>query len=142
MDSRPEETVSLLLPYYLFWGFSRIFGNLGFEVLWAEESPEETEEIVRTREPDLAIEWQHGRYDFPICNLLKKYGRSTPVVLALNWDGKSVLVPEYRPIAGAVKVPFKLPELMSMFGRALPPHKRELVSRMWPVVGSKTDAPK
>lgn len=134
MVSGKESGVSLLLPYYLDESFARLFEGMGFEVLWSE-SREETAKIVSRREPDLAFEWQHGRYDYPICDLLGKYGRSTPVVLALNWNARMIPVPEYAPIAGVSPVPFQVTELMRMFRDALPGAKRDALSQLWPEVG-------
>ena len=75
----------LLLSHYLVQEFADIFYDIGFRVLWAAKY-EGMEQIIANMEPDLAIEWQHGRDDFPVRDLLQKYGRKTPVMCALNWN--------------------------------------------------------
>ena len=64
MGNLEDAGISLLLPYYLDDVFAGIFREVGFEVFWADNQ-EDTENIIRDNEPDLAIEWRHGDGDFP-----------------------------------------------------------------------------
>jgi len=83
MEKVKKGIISLLLPYYLDPTFGEIFQDFGFKVFWADNRAD-TEKIILENEPDLAIEWRYGDDDFPIRDLLRKHGRRTPVILALN----------------------------------------------------------
>ena len=121
-----KDKISLLLPYYLDHNFSDLFQDYGFRVFWASKR-EDAEKIVAENEPDIAIEWQYGPNDYPIRDMLRKYGRRTPVILALNWNN---LLPHDDPreigYAGYCDVPFNLDELMSLFYKVLPDRKKLL----------------
>ena len=127
-------SISLLLPYY--WGveMTSIYRQLGFRVFWADHSPEITEIVIKDIEPDLAIEWQHGPNDFPIRGLLRKHGRRTPVILALNWGGPLPDDPREIGCAGYWK-PSDLRELMGLFYDALPQEKKHILARLCAVAG-------
>ncbi len=75
-------------------------------------------------EPDLAIEWRHGDHDFPIRDLLRKHGRRTPIILALNWGGPLPDDPTKIGCAGYLDVPCKLREALSLFYKVLPASKK------------------
>lgn len=121
--------ISLLLPYYLDETFSEAFQDLGLRVLGGH-SRETTKRVVMENEPDVAIEWQHGRNDFPIRDLLREYRRKTPVVLSLNWNGSLPDNFEELGYMGYVNVPFKTSELLRFFYRVLPDRKRSILAKM------------
>lgn len=125
---RGRRSLSLLLPYYLHDGFAVIFRDIGFEVFWAGNR-EDTEKIIMENEPDLAIEWQHGPDDFPIRDLLRRYGRWTPVILALNWNGSLPDDTKEIGCVGCVNVPWNLRELMDLFYKALPDRKKRVLRK-------------
>ena len=125
MRNDEKQTISILLPYYWWEGMPGIFELLGFKILWPdyEEVPQrriETEKLVMNNNPDLAIEWQWGPDDFPIRDLLRKYGRKTPVVLALNWNGTLPGALSKIGCARCLNVPFKLSEMLSVLYKLLP----------------------
>jgi len=125
-----KDSISLLLPYYLIYHFAELFRILGFEVFWAN-NPEDTEKIIIEKEPDLAIEWQHGDDDFPIRDLLRKHGRRTPVILALNWRRDSLPDdPKEVGCAGYLDVPFRCREVMGMFYKVLPASKKHSLVKL------------
>jgi len=125
LKQKSEQSISLLLPYYWWDELPRIVESLGFKLFWSNK-PEvsqrriEAEKLVLENEPDLAIEWQWGEDDFPIRDLLRKYGRSTPVILALNWSGQLPNEPGEIGYDGYLDVPFKIKEMLNVFYRALP----------------------
>jgi DNA-binding NtrC family response regulator len=79
--------IKVLLPYYLNSGFKDIFENLGFRVFWSEDM-HEAEDFIKNEQIDIAFEWQRGRMDFPLKNIIKKYNKKIPIILCLNWDGE------------------------------------------------------
>jgi hypothetical protein len=54
MGQQPEKRLSLLLSYYLDPIFSDVFGDIGFEVLWAGNR-HGTEKIIMQRDHERAI---------------------------------------------------------------------------------------
>jgi len=106
-----------------------IFESIGFKILWPDyedvsQRRIETENLAMDNDPDLAIDWQWGPDDFPILNLLRKYGKKTPVFLARNWNGK---IPDnlYEiGYAGYLNVPFKIREMLSVFYNVLPDKRK------------------
>lgn len=114
MRSPPSKVVSLLLPYYLEKIFSLVFEELGLKVFWSDDR-ETTKHLILDNEPDLAIEWQHGVLDYPIRDLLRKHGRQTPVVLALNYQYRENVDQEKEGIAGLADIPFIIEDLMKQF---------------------------
>ncbi len=70
-QSRP---ITIVLPWYLHSGFSDLYQGLGFRVLWAE-SRDELARKLQGETIDLALEWQHGREDYPVRDLLRSLGR-------------------------------------------------------------------
>ncbi|MBW2341879.1 MAG: hypothetical protein JRF50_16300 [Deltaproteobacteria bacterium] len=124
-----NEEITLLLPYYLDKSFKEIFEDLGFTVIWAQNQ-NELEELLKYRDPDLAIEWQHGERDFTIRNLLRKHGKETVTFLALNWNGKIPSNFESLGYIGVVQVPFKIFEIKLKFHEVLSPSKRNLLKQL------------
>ena len=105
---------TLLLSFRLDKQFADLFRAVGFRVLWAGNAAE-TEKMVAQGEPDLAIEWQAGPQDFPVRDLLRKYGRNIPVFCALNWNNRPPAQnPEEVGCAGYLLVPFELEELFAL----------------------------
>ena len=125
-ESSDKNSLFLLLPYYLDKTFSELYRKIGFEVLWADNRAD-TERIIMANTPDLALEWQHERFDFPIRDLLKKHQRSTPVILALNWNGSLPNDTKDIGYGGYISIPFKIKELKAVFYNALPDEKRPLL---------------
>ena len=126
------ERISFLLPYYLDDAFACIFEDIGFKVVWAE-SAEGIKSIVKENQVDLAIEWQHGRRDFPIRDQLRRTQKEVPVLLALNWNCKA---PDDFPELGyrhTLVVPFDLTELLAKIFDVLPAEKRKLImdTELW-----------
>jgi hypothetical protein len=130
---RGRRSISLLLPYYLDEIFVELFQDDGFEVLWGGNR-EQTEKIIMENMPDLAIEWRHGDDDFPIRDLLRKHGRQTPVILALNWGGPLPDDPREIDCAGYWKMS-DLRQLMSLFYDVLPQEKRHILARLCAAAG-------
>lgn len=82
-----QKNITLLLPFYLDEGFKSIFEELGYTTFWSDD-PDEYPDFIRNNKIDIAFEWQHGLRDFPIRNLLFKYGKKVPIILFLNLSGK------------------------------------------------------
>ncbi len=129
MDNNENQPISILLPYYWWSEMPEIFESIGFKILWPdyEEVSQrriETENLAMDNEPDLAIDWQWGPYDFPIRDLLRRYGKNTPVFLARNWNG--TLPDNLYEIgyAGYLNVPFKIREMFSVFYKVLPDKRK------------------
>jgi len=129
MGNDAKQTMIILLPYY-WWGYiPELFEAYGFKTLWPdyEEVSQrriETEKLVMNNDPDLAIEWQWGPDDFPIRDLLRKYGRKTPVALAMNWHRTLPGTLSKIGCAGCLNVPFRLREILSVFYKVLPQKKK------------------
>jgi len=140
-DKVKRGIISLLLPYYLDEIFVDIYQDVGFEVLWADNR-EETEKIIMENEPDLAMEWQRGPYDFPIRDLLTKYGRRTPVILLLNWNGSLPEgVEDVKEVGCAGYAnPFKMDEIIGQFLNVLPQEKRHILATLCAVAGVELKA--
>jgi len=129
MRNDEKQTMSILLPYYWWEGMPELFEAFGFKILWPdyEEVSQRrivSEKIVMNNNPDLAIEWQWGPDDFPIRDLLRKYGRKTPVVLALNWHRTLPGALSKIGCAGCLNFPFRLPRMLSVFYKVLPEKKK------------------
>ncbi len=101
------ESITLLLPYYLNEGFSKIFETHGFKVLWAE-TYQELEKLVETNQFDLAIEWQHSVRDFTIRDLIRRHNKQAEIFLALNWDNTKPSDFDELGYCGVLEVPFKI----------------------------------
>ena len=82
-----KEQITVLLPYYLHDGYKLLFEELRYNVIWADNK-EELEDKIRSHKIDIALEWQHGRHDYRILNLVRKYYATVPVLLMLNWNGE------------------------------------------------------
>ncbi len=80
-----KKTITVLLPFYLIKEYKDIFEELGYAVIWADNK-EALEEMILTHKIDIALEWQHGRDDHTILNLVRKYYAHVPVLLMLNWN--------------------------------------------------------
>ncbi|MBN2561442.1 MAG: hypothetical protein JXQ75_10990 [Phycisphaerae bacterium] len=100
-----KKRVTVLLSYYLNSTFCELFRLLGYSTLW-QDNPDDFEELVRTRDFDVAIEWQHGPRDFPVRDLIRKHGKRVPVLLSLNFNGQ--LPPDFDQLgyAGYLSTPF------------------------------------
>ncbi len=129
MENNEKQSISILLPYYWWEEMPLIFESIGFKIFWPDyeqvaQRRIETENLAMDNDPDLAIDWQWGLFDFPILNLLKKYGKKTPVFLARNWNG--TLPDNLFEIgyAGYLNVPFKLREMFSVFYKVLPDKRK------------------
>ena len=121
--------MSLLLPYYLHDGFKDIFECYGFKVLWSNNR-EELENIIQSNEIDLALEWQHGEFDFTIRDLLSKNNKNIPIFLCLNWNGKLLI--DYKELGYCdwLEVPFPSDDFWDKFYKVLPEHKRKILTFM------------
>jgi len=123
--------ISILLPYYWWKGLPELFEPFGFRIYWPD-NPEvsqrkiEAENFIAENEPDLAIEWQWCDNDFPIRDLLKKYGRNTPVILALNWNGSIQDNPNKIGFAACLNTPFRIREMLRVFSQVLPEKRNHL----------------
>ena len=125
-----SRSISLLLPYYLDEAFRYLFERIGFSVIHSYKR-ELVEEAVRSAHIDIALEWQHGRDDYPIRDLLRKYSRRAPILLCLNWDGQfppNFLSQGYQDY---LDVPFGTDELMRKFYRVLPESRRPILKVFW-----------
>jgi len=130
--NQSSRRITLLLPYYLINSFATLFESYGFKVLWSE-SAEETEELIVGTHIDLAIEWQHGEEDHPIRDLLKKYGRDTSVLLALNWNLRAPVNLKELGYVDSLVTPFSETEMRRKFLEALPATKHYLFhqTKLW-----------
>jgi hypothetical protein len=133
-ESSDKNSLSLLLPYYLDKTFSELYRKIGFEVLWANNRAD-TERIIMENTPDLALEWQRERFDFPIRDLLRKYEKSTPVILLLNWNGSLPNDTKGIGYAGCAN-PSNLPEILEQLHKALPDEKKALLTKLRDSVGA------
>jgi hypothetical protein len=125
-----SHSISLLLPYYLDECFRYVFEGIGFSVIHSYER-DLVEEAVRSAHIDIALEWQHGREDYPIRDLLRKHNRRVPILLCLNWDGQfppNFLSQGYQDY---LDVPFTTDELMRKFYRVLPESRRPILRVFW-----------
>jgi hypothetical protein len=125
-----SHSITLLLPYYLGDSFRLLFEALGFSVIHSEKR-DMLEQAIRSTPIDIALEWQHGREDYSIRDLLRKYNKRVPILLLLNWNG--YLPPDF-PNLGYIDyldVPWAMDELMSKFHRALPESKRPILRVIW-----------
>jgi hypothetical protein len=129
MEKNERHKISILLPYYWWEDIPKTLEMFGFKILWPDyeqvaQRRMESENLAMDNDPDLAIDWQWGRYDFPILNLLRKYGKNTPVFLARNWNG--TLPDNLYEIgyAGYLNVPFKIREMFSFFYKVLPDKRK------------------
>lgn len=125
-----SDSISLLLPYYLVDSFRYLFERIGFSVIHSDNR-DLVEEAVRSAHIDIALEWQHGRDDYPIRDLLRKYGRQVPILLCLNWDGQ--FPPDFlnQGYQDYLVVPWTTDELMRKFYRVLPESKRPILRVFW-----------
>ena len=125
-----SHSISLLLPYYLDECFRHLFEGMGFSVIHSYERGL-VEEAVRSAHIDLALEWQHGREDYPIRDLLRKYNRRVPILLFLNWDGQ--FPPNFSSLGydGYLDLSWGMDELMSRFCTVLPESKRPILRVFW-----------
>ena len=125
----PSKSIVLLLPWYLVETFIGFFNSLGITVIHSYR-PEVLEEEVKQFHIDLALEWQHGPEDYPIRDLLRRCGKSVPILLCLNWSG----VPSNLSSLGYqdyLDVPWKVDELIDKLYKALPESRKPLLRESW-----------
>jgi len=122
--------ISLLLPYYLDECFRHLFERIGFSVIHSYER-DLVEEAIRSTHIDIALEWQHGREDYPIRDLLRKYSKSAPILLFLNWDGQFPHDFSSLGYDGYLDLSRGMDELMRKFYKALPESKRPILRVFW-----------
>jgi hypothetical protein len=125
-----SHSISLLLPYYLDEAFRYLFERIGFSVIHSNEK-DVLEAAVRSSHIDIALEWQHGREDYTIRNLLRKYRKRIPILLCLNWDGqfpRNFLSQGYQDY---LDVPWTTDELMRKFYKVLPESRRPILRVFW-----------
>jgi len=122
--------ISLLLPYYLDECFRHLFEGFGFSVIHSYDK-DVVEKAVRSAHIDIALEWQYGREDYPIRDLLRKYDKRVPILLCLNWDGQ--FPPNFSSLGyqGYLNVPWTIDELMSKFYKVLPESKKPILKVFW-----------
>jgi hypothetical protein len=125
-----SHSISLLLPNYLDEVFRYLFERIGFSVIH-NYNRDLLEEAIRSVDIDIALEWQHGREDYPIRDLLWKYNKRIPILLSLNWDGR--FPPDFLSLGyqDYLDVPWTTDELMSKFYRVLPEGKRPILKVFW-----------
>lgn len=125
-----SDSISLLLPYYLDECFRHLFERIGFSVIHSYER-DVVEEAVRSAHIDIALEWQWGREDYPIRDLLRKHNRRIPILLFLNWDG--LFPPKFSSLGydGYLDLSWGMDELMRRFCRVLPESKRPILRVFW-----------
>jgi hypothetical protein len=125
-----SRSISLLLPYYLDEAFRYLFETTGFCVIHSNKK-DVLEEAVRSAHIDIALEWQHGREDYPIRDLLRKYNKRPPILLCLNWDGR--FPPNFSSLGyqDYLDVPWTMDELMSKFYKILPVSKKPILKVFW-----------
>lgn len=119
---KPDERISILLPYYLGQSFCATWEADGFRPVWAENA-EELQKIAATAEIDLAIEWQYRDWDFPVRDLLRKLRKNTPMFLCLNWRVNPASDIRAIGYADSLEVPFNEDEMTTKFLAALPNHR-------------------
>ena len=68
-------------------GIKDLFENFGYYVIWFDNKAI-LEDKIRNHKIEFALEWQHGRHDYTILNLVRKYYADVPVLLMLNWNGE------------------------------------------------------
>jgi len=85
--NKKKRKKTILLSPYLVENFQFIFEALGYNVL-LPKTLEKLIDIVIKDNYDIAIEWQRGKNEFLIRNLLIKYNKNKPVLLSLNWNGE------------------------------------------------------
>ena len=118
--------ISLLLPYYLDECFRTLFEGVGFSVIHSYQR-DLVEEAVRSAHIDIALEWQHGREDYPIRDLLRKHNKRVPILLFLNWDGQ--FPPNFSSLGydGYLDLSWGVGDLISRFYKVLPESKRPIM---------------
>ena len=124
-----SKSITLLLPSYLDETFIHFFNSMGLAVIHSYH-PEVLEEEVRQFHIDLALEWQHGLEDYPIRDLLRRYKKSVPIFLCLNWSGAPSNVSDLG-YQDYLNVPWKIDELINKFYEASPGSKKPLLRELW-----------
>ena len=122
--------ISILLPYYLNFGFKALFEKAGFTVYWAP-IPVEFEEIIQSNDFDVALEWQTGPADYMVHDLLVKYRKSTPIFLCLNWNGKEPKNLTALGYAASLEIPFVLADFAAKLREVLPGDKSDEAYRIY-----------
>jgi CheY-like chemotaxis protein len=125
IDNPPSQDsrITLLCPFHWFDNnFAVLFEIEGYRSLWSHDE-NELEEMVRTNDVDIAIEWQWAEQDFPIRDMLRRLSKNAPVFLALNWNGKTAKNFSDLGYAGTLQVPFDEDELRQKFFQVLSPIK-------------------
>jgi len=120
--------ITMLLPFYLNEHFPSLFEDiLGFRILWTDNK-QDTEKIVESFTIDIALEWQHGREDYPIRDILRKYNKKdVPILLCLNYHGQPPPNFDNLGYAGYLKIPFKMAELKQKIYEVLPESTKALL---------------
>jgi hypothetical protein len=103
---------------------------MGFSVIHSYKK-DVVEEAIRTAHIDIALEWQHGREDHPIRDLLRKHNKNVPILLYLNWDGQ--FPPNFSSLGyqDYLNLPPTIDELMSKFYKVLPESKKPILRVFW-----------
>jgi DNA-binding response OmpR family regulator len=130
LSPSPDDKISVLLSYRLYKShLAQIFNSYGFKCLWAGTELE-LRELAESNSIDLAIEWQHGEQDYTCRDLLKSIGKTVPIFLSLNLNGKSPSNLEELGYAGTLAVPFSASDMNQKFKAMLTPRKQELLKRI------------
>ncbi len=116
--------ISVLLSYRMGIGLREAYRMLGFHVLWAEAKSEFIE-IVKNNDFDIAIEWQHGRTDYTVRDILRQYEKNVPVVLYLNYRGQPPPDLNQLGYADTLKI-FDINELRGKLLRIVREHRDSL----------------
>lgn len=117
-ETRSVRKPVILLSHYLDEMFQDLFSHLGFETIWARDL-KTLERLASEKEIDIALEWQHGEYDFPVRDMLKRIGKEVPLFMCRNWRRGIWMDPQklrsYGYIA-ALDVPFRPEDFHSFTG--------------------------
>jgi hypothetical protein len=124
------ERLTMVLDFKLNQAFRDLFESYGFGVLWAEADAKALEAMIRPGEVDIAINYQYGREDYSLRDLVWRKDKNVPVLLTLNWDG--TLPPKYEELgfAGTLKWPNtvdSVKELKEKVYSVLPEAKRKIL---------------
>lgn len=131
----PNKKFTLLLSYYfLIDDIPEALKEIGFDVLYAKDQEwdnkiAEFEEVVKESNADAAIELQHGE-EFPVRDLLRKYKKLTPVLIAKNYGGSLPENPNELGFAGYLSYPFSIKDLISELIKILPKDKKRMIKNI------------
>jgi hypothetical protein len=122
--------ISVLLPFHLSPAFKVLFEKAGFLVYWSANQTE-FEQLIRTGEFDVALEWPRASDDHMVRDFLNKSRRNTPIILGLNWNYKKSANWAEHGYAASLQVPFVMADFALKLWEVLPAAKSDEAYRIY-----------